>query len=454
MFVRTASPSFVSPRHVFTRLVVAFVAAIVLAVAAAAPARANPLYAAYVIDAKTGQVLFSRNGDSRRYPASLTKMMTLYLVFEALEAGRISKSSGIRISAKAAAEQPSKIGLKAGSTITVENAILSLVTKSANDIATAIGESLGGSESNFAQMMTNKARQLGMNSTQFRNAHGLPNSQQFTSARDMAILGIALREHFPNQYSYFSTRSFKLGGATYGNHNKLLGRVKGVDGIKTGYIRASGFNLVSSVQDGGRSVVAVVMGGQSGASRDAHMAELIRTYLPKASRGGGGPLIASRKLTPGAPVAIAGMNTLPSRNIPTPAFRPAGEIEVAAYAPDPASRVTPPAPIPAPQVDAGVAIEAETPLDPVQTSSVRPTTGWAVQVGSSPSEREALEVLARTGEQASGVVGSARAFTEIFNNKGTTYYRARFGGFDTKTAAWNACNALKRQRIDCYAVEL
>ena len=442
------------PQPDFPKLLITLFAALALAVSFAGKASANPKYAAYVIDANNGQVLFARNADARRYPASLTKMMTLYLVFEALEAGRISKTSRIPVSAKAAAEPPSKIGLRAGSSITVENAILSLVTKSANDVATAVGEFIGGSEANFARMMTAKARQLGMNSTQFRNAHGLPDNAQYTTARDMAILGIALREHFPRHYSYFSTRSFQLGKARYGNHNRLLGRIEGVDGIKTGYIRASGFNLVSSVKTNGRSIVGVVMGGKTGRSRDDHMAALIREYLPKASRGNGGDLIASRQLTPGAPGAIASLFSLPNKNIPTPDFRPGQEVQAAAYAAEQAApRVTPPAPTPAAPVQAGLPAEAASPIDPVKTASTRPT-GWAVQVASSPSEDEALAFLARTTEKASGLLAKATAFTETFDNKGTTFFRARYGGFGSKDEAWDTCNALKKKKIDCYAVQL
>jgi len=449
-----------SPFRSLPKFLLAVLTALVVAAASTGHAEANPRYAAYVIDARTGKVLFARNADDRRYPASLTKMMTLYLVFEGLEARRFSKSTRVPISAKAAAEPPSKIGLRAGASITVDQAVKALVTKSANDIATALGEFIGGSEANFARMMTAKARQLGMNGTQFRNAHGLPNAQQFTTARDMAILGIALREHFPQHYGYFSTRSFELGKARFGNHNRLLGRVRGVDGIKTGYIRASGFNLVSSVQDNGRSIVAVVMGGQTGRSRDDHMAALIREHLPKASSRGGGTLVASRQLTPGAPAAAF---ALPKSNIPTPGARPDLEeaVAVAAYAPvpapvpvasAPAGVPIPSAPIPNASVEARLGADGGL-VDPVRTSSTRPS-GWAVQVASSPSQNEALAALVRTGKQASSVLTSASGFIEEFNNKGTTYYRARFGGFASKNQAWNACNALKKQKIDCYAAEL
>jgi len=231
-----------------------------LSFASSAPASAAPTYAGIVVDAKTGKVLYSENADSLRYPASLTKMMTLYLTFEALESGKISLSSRVPVSANAAAEPPSKLGVGAGRSVTVEQAILALVTRSANDIATALGEYLGGSEARFAKMMTAKARSLGMSKTTYRNANGLPNTAQMTTARDQARLGIALRQHFPQYYGYFSTRSFKFGKQVIGNHNRLLGAVRGVDGIKTGYTRAAGFNLVTSVQADGRSLVGVVIG--------------------------------------------------------------------------------------------------------------------------------------------------------------------------------------------------
>lgn len=257
--------------------------ALIIAVLATNTANANDRYAAYVWDTNTGEVLFARNDAEPRFPASLTKIMTLYMVFEALEAGRISLGSPVPVSEKAAAEVPSKLGMRAGSLITVENAIRSLVTRSANDMATALGEMLGGTEENFARLMTARARQLGMNDTVFHNAHGLPDERQVTTARDMAVLGYAIREHFPDRYHYFQTREFNFAGQAIGNHNRLLGRVEGVDGIKTGFTRASGFNLVTSVRLNGRSIVAVVMGGQSGASRDDHMESLIHDHLPRAS---------------------------------------------------------------------------------------------------------------------------------------------------------------------------
>lgn len=243
-------------------------------------------YAAIVVDANTGRVLFEKNSRDARYPASLTKMMTLYLLFEALDADRVSLDTQIPVSAYAAKRPPSKIGFKPGQSIDVRSAILALAVRSANDVAAAVGEYLGGSEERFAAMMTAKARALGMQSTTFRNASGLPDEGQRTTAHDMAILGMALRRHFPHHYHYFSNREFTYAGKVIRGHNNLLGKVVGADGLKTGYIRASGFNLVTSVGRGGRRIVAVVMGGETAKSRDAHMEELIELYLPKATPAG------------------------------------------------------------------------------------------------------------------------------------------------------------------------
>lgn len=453
-----------SVRRASFRPLLAGIVAVAVTLAASAGASAASKHAAIVIDANTGKTLFSENADAPRFPASLTKMMTLYLVFEALNAGKIKLSSRVPFSAQAAAEPPTKLGVKAGNSITVETAIYSLVTKSANDSATALAELLGGSSQNFARIMTAKARRLGMSGTTFQNAHGLPNSAQKTTARDMAMLGIALKEHHPRYYKYFSTRSFTYGKHRIANHNRLLGRVKGVDGIKTGYTRASGFNLASSVSNGDRGIVAVVMGGQSGRSRDAEMARLIKKYLPKASTRDRGPLIAKAGESPIAAIASA---ILPRRNAPTPDPKP--EVVVAlseeeileaesrqmaeqetvveettapivqAYAAS-APRATP---APRPKVD----------VDPISTASTSAPEGWAVQVASSPSQAEAQGFLAKTTKRAPGAVAAASPFTVPFVKDGTTYYRARFGGFESKTAAWNACSALKKKKIACYAVQ-
>jgi D-alanyl-D-alanine carboxypeptidase len=416
-------------------------------------------HSAIVIDANTGKTLYASDANGRRYPASLTKMMTLYLTFEALAKGKIKKSTQVEFSANAAAEPPTKLGVRKGRSVSVETAILSMVTKSANDSATAMGEYLGGNEANFARMMTAKARALGMKSTVFRNANGLPDPGQFTTAHDMALLGIALREHFPQYYDYFSQRSFMYGNRRINGHNRLLGRIKGVDGIKTGYTRASGFNLATSIKVDGRNVVAVVMGGTSGRSRDDEMARLIKTYLPKASsRGGSGDLIA--KTNDDSPVVALAKVLLPKHDAPTPDNRPARK-ELAS-APDNvqplkenipfkmAKASAPAEKIPAPVVAAAYA-EPEAAVDPVNTASL--PSGWVVQVASSPSKGEAKAILDKTSKQAPRLLADASGFTVPFKKDGVTYFRARFSGFETKDAAWKTCNGLKKHKIQCYAVE-
>ena len=278
------SPGLTGMHHSLFKAFWSLVLAVLIGFVFTADAFAGPRGASIVVDARTGKILAAEDPDGLRYPASLTKMMTLYMVFEALESGRITLKTRVPVSANAAKEPPSKLGVRKGSTITVEQGILSLVTRSANDVSTAFAEFLGGTEARFGKMMTSKARQLGMTRTVYHNAHGLPDARQVTTARDQARLGIALREHYPQYYGYFSTRSFTYGKQVIGNHNRLLGSVKGVDGIKTGFTRAAGFNLVTSAKLDGRSIVAVVMGGKSGRSRDNKMRKLVAAYLPKASR--------------------------------------------------------------------------------------------------------------------------------------------------------------------------
>ncbi|MEF3365547.1 serine hydrolase [Methylocystis sp. 9N] len=239
-------------------------------------------FAAIVVDANSGRELYARNEHELRHPASVTKVMTLYLLFEQLEQGRLSLNSPLMISQHAAAQAPSKLGLRPGETISVENAIKAVVTKSANDIACAIAENVAGDERRFAQMMTSKAHALGMRDTHYENASGLPDARQVTTAYDLAVLGRAIQERFPRYYRYFSTHAFAYNGALHRNHNHLLDRVEGMDGIKTGYTRASGFNLLTSVRRGGHHIVAVVMGGATAGSRDNIMAGLIEEHI----RGG------------------------------------------------------------------------------------------------------------------------------------------------------------------------
>ena len=432
----------------------------------AGTASANSKYAGIVIDAKTGKTLYSSSADSPRYPASLTKMMTLYMVFEAIDSGRISKKTRIRMSKNAAAEQPSKLGVRAGQTISVEQAIYALVTKSANDVSTAVAEHLGGSESAFARQMTKKARALRMSKTTFRNAHGLPNSKQKTTARDMARLGLALREHFPHHYHYFSTRTFKYGKARYGNHNRLLGTVSGVDGIKTGYIRASGFNLVTSVRKKGRSIVAVVMGDKTGASRNAQMKKLIARYLPKASRRGKGNLISRAPMTTqkvvlpkigpvptfrdynDARIALAYARPEKTAAFPVPLDRPLVGKEALINGLKKQRAIAAPSPRPANEND-----DSAIPVDTIVTASTGLPTGWVIQIGATPSREAAEAMLSEARAKTGGVMAKAKPFTMVTHRNGEKLHRARFAGFSGKSQAWSACKALKKKGYGCWATQ-
>jgi len=239
------------------------------------PAYANKKYASIVVNAYNGKVLYARNADSRRYPASLTKMMTMYMLFEALERGDVTMTTKLVTSKAAANVEPSKLGLKPGSTISVEDAIRGMSVKSYNDVAVIVAEKLGGTESKFAEMMTQKAWSMGMKNTKFRNASGLPHKNQYTTARDMVTLSLRVYEDFPQYYRYFGLKSFTWKGKTYRSHNKLVRYNADIDGIKTGYIRASGFNVATSMKRSGQRLVAIVMGGKRASSRDAHMRLLL-----------------------------------------------------------------------------------------------------------------------------------------------------------------------------------
>jgi D-alanyl-D-alanine carboxypeptidase len=258
--------------------------------------------ASLVIDADNGKVLQTENADVLHYPASLTKMMTLYLTFEALKKGTLTLNQSLPISEHAANQPQTNIALSEGEAIPVKDAILSIVVHSANDSAVVLGEALGGTESEFAEKMTRKAAVLGMKSTVFRNASGLPDPRQHTTARDMATLGLALKRDFPQYFPFFKAESFSYSGRTYVSHNHVMMRYDGVDGIKTGYIRAAGFNLVTSANHDGHHLVAVVLGGRTWRARDDKMIALLdRTFtqlaaLPGSNRVALAASVKNRKL--------------------------------------------------------------------------------------------------------------------------------------------------------------
>jgi len=376
------------------------------------PSSAFARYAAIVLDADSGRVLHAANPDTRKYPASLTKMMTLYLVFEALENGRLKLSQRLPVSKRAAGMAPSKLGVKRGETISVETAILSLVTKSANDAAVVVAEHLGGTEAKFARLMTNKARALGMRRTTFRNASGLPNRRQLSTARDMATLAKHLVRDFPQQYRYFSRERYKFRGKEYKNHNTLLRTYPGTDGIKTGYIRASGFNLAASVTRNGKRLIGVVFGGKTAKSRDRHMAKLLERGFKK----------------------VAAVSPRP-RNIP--AKRPAA-IAVKA----PTRKPVPTAPLsraPSWRNTQGL-------LTAQQTSDE-----WAIQVGAYRNIEPARSVLRKAIARIPKLTKHTRVSISPFHAGNTVMYRARLIGLTSDTAK-TACQRLERRKIPCVAI--
>jgi D-alanyl-D-alanine carboxypeptidase len=339
----------------------------------------SPPTASIVVDGNSGAVLQASNPDALRHPASLTKIMTLYLLFERLEAGKIKLDSPLKVSEHASEQAPTKLGLKPGQTIAVEDAIKAIVTKSANDAAVAVAENLGGDEGHFAKLMTQKARDLGMTRTTYTNASGLPDDDQITTARDQALLGRLIQKRFPRYYKYFSTETFVYHGETLRNHNHLLGAIEGVDGIKTGFTQASGFNLVTSVHHDGRYIVAVVMGGHSSLERDAHMRELISAHIKETALKRTVAITAKsnrrdqpRPALANASVASQGnpINPIQPPSVTTITF-PTTPVQSASLAPMP---VLVPVAADAPQPSAQVAARWLTPVQPNDAPMTAPAS--------------------------------------------------------------------------------
>lgn len=309
----------------------------------------NPAFSSIIVDANSGSTLQATSADSLRHPASLTKIMTLYLLFEQLESGKMKLDTQMDVSQHASQQAPTKLGLRPGQTLRVEDAIKGLVTRSANDAAVVISEAIAGDEDAFAKAMTRKARALGMSKTVYKNASGLPDDDQVTTARDQATLGRAIQDRFPKYYRYFATEAFNYHGRSIRNHNKLLGRVDGVDGIKTGYTRASGFNLVTSMKRGNRFLVGVVMGGRSGGSRDAIMRNLLAEHLDEAATRRTVAAITERggdvRVASAADDADDSDAKVDTKAKPVPMVQSQGAIKVASTAPEPVPLPAPRAPI-------------------------------------------------------------------------------------------------------------
>ena len=407
-----------------------------------APAGADTSrYAAFVVDENTGVVLHSRRSEAARYPASLTKMMTLYMLFDAIESGEIGLHDQIRVSANAANAVPSRLGFTPGDTIGVEDAIRALVIKSANDVAVAVGERIGGGESRFAEMMTEQAAELGLENTTFRNASGLPDRRQQTTARDMARLAIALHRDFPQYFAYFNEERFRWNGRTYRNHNTLVGRVDGVDGLKTGYIRASGFNVVVSAERGEHRLVAVVMGGPSGASRDAHAEELIEAAFATLEQREDTRLFA----------ALSSPRINPVRQQELIA-RDVAALHLDAPTEMGSTQAAPPVQIVLADEDELAAARPETPVQP-RGGGGEPNLlrgAWSVQVGAYNSADAAHEQLQRvTG--FSSALGAAQPAARAVDIDGDRLWRARFEAL-TETDARRACSELSARSQACFTV--
>ena len=383
------------------------------------PVRANPLHASIVIDANTSEVLHALHADASRYPASLTKMMTLYMLFEAIEQRKMALDTRMQVSAHAAAMPSTNINLRSGDSISVREAIPALIVRSANDVAAVVAEALGDTEANFGRMMTDKARKLGMRSTTFRNASGLPNNEQKTTARDMATLSMRLMKDFPQHYHYFSTQSFSYKGITYNSHNRMVRNTHGVDGLKTGFIRASGFNVATSAKRGNRRVVAVVMGGPTAASRDQHTAQLLDRSF---TRGNAIQLAKNNGNYPdGSPVVVQKVS------VSAPASKPA-----------PMQKKTP-NPVVIPKT-----AQVETRVEPQKVTVTNKS--WEVQIGSYLAhDRAQAQAQAATRWIPGAVVITE---VEISNRK---LYRARVVGLQENQAR-TACQNLSRQGMECLVV--
>lgn len=399
------------------------------------PSAAIAKYASIVIDADSGAVLHEVNADTPNYPASLAKMMTLYMIFEALEDGVLRLDQRITVSRRAARQSPSKLGLRRGDKISVKDIILGLVTKSANDAAATIAETLGGTERSFAKMMTRRARALGMSNTTFRNASGLPHRRQLTTARDLATLARALRNDFPEYYHFFSTARFSYKGLSHRNHNKLLARYDAVDGIKTGYIHASGFNLAASVKRDGHRLIGVVMGGRSPRSRDRHMIGLLERAFTRITNGNDlfpERAAARRAKRWRATRWIKWRRKTPIRVIPP--LKPAMEAAAAKTATDTATKTA-----------AATADSARA------TAKAKPKNSWAIQVGVFRRLAPAHLAVTRAAGRAFLLLRKARvAIIPVKQDEGIRY-QARLTGLSEQRAR-HACRVLVGKKIDCFTV--
>lgn len=397
--------------------------------------------ASFVVDADTGKVLHAYRPDTKVYPASLTKIMTLYMTFEALKTGKLKVNQKLTVSREATRTRPSWLALKPGQRITVDQAIRGLVIKSANDAARVLAEAIAGSEAKFAQRMTAKARRIGMKRTVFRNASGLPNRSQVTTARDMSILGLRMIRDFPQYYAYFSQRSFKFGKSTFRNHNRLLTDYPGTDGIKTGFINASGFNLVASVKRYDRRLVGVVIGGRTGKSRNARMIKLLDNAFLKLRRSGAIAALPAPRLAPGGKILPAqtqiAMQILRSGTEEMPTGQGSADWSDASLIGSAHAAALP---------------GNSTTGNNIPGISVQGAAGqWGIQVGAFYSRSQAEHASINAARRLPDLLRLSKAVL-IPERRGTrTLYRARLLGMNEQQAR-EACRVLDQIGRDCIAV--
>ena len=472
----------------------------VCCVTSSGDASARQARAAMVVDAKTGAVLHAYRANEKRFPASLTKMMTLYLVFERLHQGRLRATTQMKVSARAAGVQPSKLGLRAGQSIAVRDAIKALVTKSANDVAITVAEHIAGSEAAFARLMTRKARQLGMKGTTFANASGLPSSRQVTTARDMLRLALRLSDDFPREYRNFALRTFTYGGRRYRSHNRLLKTFRGTDGIKTGYTRAAGFNLVASVRRDNKHVLGVVFGERSASARNKRMSRLLGAALQRASvrrtrkRTRPATLFISRRLRQGPRLVHKGKTAGSRQPVvasalrpphPRPYYRRSANLKPSqrrrgvqarpAIAPHPTPVIQPPrrseamtslvrsvlrgangpgrapstlqAQAAALQQQQGGSVYRE------HGSALRGSSSYHVQVGAYRRVKDATQQLGKVRRRAGELLRAHAPVTQRVQTAQGRMYRARFVGFDA-SGAGRTCSRLRGLGIDCHVARV
>jgi len=429
----------------FRHLFAFFMTACFIAALFPSSAHANNRYASIVVDAASGKVLSERHADKALHPASLTKIMTIYMAFDALKSGKLKMRQYLPVSKHAASMVPSKLGLKPGSSIRVDHAIAALVTKSANDVAVILAEAIGGTESNFARIMTAKGRTLGLRRTVFKNASGLHDPLQVSSARDMAILARSMMYYHPEYYKYFSLREFTYAGVTYKNHNHLMGTYEGMDGIKTGYVRASGFNLVASAVRDGHRLIGVVFGGRTSQTRNNHMAMLLDNGFARADRlqlvqWQKAPPLPSRK--PATPkIELAALNTAVEKNFGAQPADPDAQFDMMGL-------ITGEGDIDI-ETRKSVSAIAETKagLRPVakkiaQTANTGQEPGWQIQIGAFTSKRAAESALHKT-ITALNTPQDQKILPRVLPLKTQrgTIYRARIGGF-SRDGAVQTCGSL------------